>query len=152
VIVGSGPGLNHLREAARDQAIIEHVIFTGRLEPSVVAALLATADIALYPYHDSLINRAKSPSKITAYMAMGRPIVASAVGELVAYLDGGRAGLLVEPDNADAFAAGMMELLLDRERAAIFGKRAEERIWAHYDWDDLADTVLSAYQYAIGSH
>jgi glycosyltransferase involved in cell wall biosynthesis len=151
VIIGSGPGLSRLRDFALQKGVGEHVIFAGWVAPPEVAVFLAAANIALYPYRDSLINRAKSPSKITAYMAMGKPIVASSVGENVAYLDDGRAGVLVEPGNAAAFADGMIELLGDRERAEMLGKRAEERIWERYDWDSLVERTECAYQLAASS-
>ena len=154
VIMGSGPGLGKLRDLASQHQVGDHLVFAGWVPPQESRVYLAAADITLYPYRDSLVNRAKSPSKITAYMAMGKPIVASSVGEIVAYLDGGRAGLLVEPGNAAAFAEGMISLLGNPERANRLGQRADQRIWERYNWDSLAETAEAAYRLAtraIGS-
>jgi glycosyltransferase involved in cell wall biosynthesis len=145
VIIGSGKGVPTLRELARRAGVLEHLIFTGWVDQRQTPVYLAAADLALYPYHDTLVNRAKSPSKITAYMAMGKPIVASAVGENVEYLDGGRAGLLVEPGDACAFAKGMIALLRDPTWAAELGRRAEQRIWERYDWASQIRQVEQAY-------
>jgi glycosyltransferase involved in cell wall biosynthesis len=148
VIVGSGGGVPALREQARRTGLAERVVFAGWVDHARTPVYLAAADLALYPYRDTLINRAKSPSKITAYMAMGKPIVASAVGEIVAYLEGGRAGLLTAPGDARAFAGGMVALLRDPARAAQLGRRAEERIWECYDWSRQVAEVERAYQVA----
>jgi glycosyltransferase involved in cell wall biosynthesis len=148
VMVGSGSGIEALQQLARTADVTERLIFTGWVDPVETPVYLATADLALYPYRDTLINRAKSPSKITAYMAMGRPIVASAVGENVEYLDNGNAGILVEPGNADAFADGMIKLLRDPGRAEEFGRRAERRIWERYDWARQVEKVEGAYRAA----
>jgi glycosyltransferase involved in cell wall biosynthesis len=150
VIVGAGDGLPALQEQARRAGLAERVIFTGWVDQQQIPAYLAAADLALYPYRDTLVNRAKSPSKITAYMAMGKPIVATAVGENVTYLDGGRAGLLTSPDDARTFAEGMVALLRDPARAAELGRRAERRIWEHYDWSRRVLQVEGAYQVALG--
>jgi glycosyltransferase involved in cell wall biosynthesis len=146
VIVGTGDGVAALREQARCLGLAERVIFAGWVDQRRLPVYLAAADLALYPYRDSLVNRAKSPSKITAYMALGKPIVASAVGEIVEYLDGGRAGLLTAPGDARAFAEGMIVLLQDPARAAELGRRAEQRIWEHYDWNQQAPKLEQAYR------
>jgi glycosyltransferase involved in cell wall biosynthesis len=148
VIIGSGDGVPALQEQARRAGLAERVIFTGWVDHQGVPLYLAAADLALYPYRDTLINRAKSPSKITAYMAMGKPIVASAVGENVEYLDGGRAGLLTAPGDPRAFAEGMVTLLRDPLRAAELGRRAEQRIWERYDWALQVREVEGAYRVA----
>jgi glycosyltransferase involved in cell wall biosynthesis len=148
--MGAGDGVPLLRERAATAGMAERLVFTGWVDHLETPAYLAAADLALYPYHDTLVNRAKSPSKITAYMAMGLPIVASAVGENVAYLDGGCAGLLVEPGNALAFAEGMVTLLCDPDRAADLGRRAERRIWDQYDWSRQVERVENAYRIAVG--
>jgi glycosyltransferase involved in cell wall biosynthesis len=150
VIVGSGDGVPALREQARRAGLAERVVLAGWVDHARTPVYLAAADLALYPYRDTLINRAKSPSKIAAYMAMGKPIVASAVGEIVAYLEGGRAGLLTAPGDARAFAGGMVALLRDPARAARLGRRAEERIWERYDWSRQVLEVERAYRLAQG--
>jgi glycosyltransferase involved in cell wall biosynthesis len=149
VIIGDGKGLPALQEKAHTAGLTTHVIFTGRIDPVQTPVYLAAADLALYPYRDTLVNRAKSPSKITAYMAMGKPIVASAVGENVAYLDGGQAGELVTPGDARAFAEGMLALLRNPDRAAELGRRAERRIWAEYDWGRQVIQLEQAYRLAL---
>jgi glycosyltransferase involved in cell wall biosynthesis len=139
-----------LQEQVQRLGVADRVIFSGWVDPQQTPVYLATADLALFPHRDSLVNRAKSPSKITAYMAMGKPIVASAVGEAVEYLDGGRAGLLVEPGDAGAFAEGMITLLRDPARAAELGARAERRVWERYGWERQVTKVEQVYRTARG--
>jgi glycosyltransferase involved in cell wall biosynthesis len=150
VIMGSGEGVEALQEQARRLGVADHVIFTGWVDPQQTPVYLATADLALFPHRDSLVNRAKSPSKITAYMAMGKAIVASAVGEAVEYLDGGRAGVLVEPGDAGAFADGMSRLLGNPAWAAELGGRAERRVWERYDWGRQVAKLEQIYRTAVG--
>ncbi len=148
VMMGKGKGTPAIQKQALRAGLAEHVIFTGWVDHSETPAFLAVADLALYPYRDALVNRAKCPSKITAYMAMGKPIIASAVGEIAAYLDHGRAGLLIEPGDARAFAAGIVTLLRDPVQAAELGQRAEQRIWACYDWAQQTPKMERAYELA----
>jgi glycosyltransferase involved in cell wall biosynthesis len=152
VVVGSGPGVPALQETAHSAGIERRLVFTGWVDQVNAPLYLAAAQVALYPYRDTLVNRAKSPSKITSYMAMGKPIVASDVGEVSAYLENGRSGVLVPPDDPRAFASALVDLLSNPDRAAELGRRAEERIWQQYDWDrqvaELELVYIQAVQHA----
>jgi glycosyltransferase involved in cell wall biosynthesis len=151
VIMGAGDGIAQLRAEAARAGLAERLILIGWVGHEVLPAYLAVADLALYPHRDTLVNRAKSPSKLSAYMAMGKPIVASAVGESVEYLEGGRAGLLVEPGNARAFAEGIIRLLRDPTRAAELGRHAQRRIWERYDWSHQVVRAEEAYRIALAA-
>jgi len=150
VVVGTGDGLPALQAQVQRSGLAGRVIFTGWIEPRQVAPYLAAADVAVAPYRDTLINRAKCSAKIIYYMVMGKPIVSSRVGQNLEYLDEGRAGLLTEPGDARDFAAGMVALLRDPARAAELGRRAGRRIWEQFDWRKQVAQIESAYQSALG--
>jgi glycosyltransferase involved in cell wall biosynthesis len=126
------------------------VILTGWVDHARTPDYLAAADLAVYPYRDSLVNRAKCSAKIIEYMAMGLPIVASRVGQNVEYIEHGTSGLLAEPGDADPFAQMMLAVLADPQRAKAMGQAARQRVWARFDWDRLGETVEQAYQAARG--
>jgi glycosyltransferase involved in cell wall biosynthesis len=148
IIVGDGDGLPALQTRVQQAALTDHVVFTGRLAPERAAPLLAAADVAVAPYRDTLINRSKCAAKIIYYMAVGKPIVSSRVGQNLEYLDEGRAGLLTEPGNAADLATGLVALLRDPERAAELARRAKQRIWERFDWRKQIPQMEQAYSAA----
>ena len=146
-ILGTGDGLSALREDVARRGLEHVVILNGRwMEHSRVPDYLAAADLAIYPYRDTLVNRAKCSAKIIDYMAMGLPIVASRVGQNMEYLEHGVSGLLAEPGDADSFAQMLLAALADPHKAKAMGQAARERVWARFDWDRLVETVEAAYQ------
>jgi len=149
-ILGAGDGLPALRADVARRGLERVVLFTGWVEHARVADYLAAADLAIYPYRDSLINRAKCAGKIVEYMAMGLPIVASRVGQNVEYIEHGVSGLLAEPGDADSFAHLMLAALSDPQKAKALGAAAQEQIWARFGWDRMVETVEQAYQVARG--
>ena len=149
VIVGDGDGLPALQIQVQQAGLADRVIFTGRLAPDEVAPYLAAADVAVAPYRDTLINRAKCAAKVIHYMAMGKPIVSSRVGQNLEYLDEGRAGWLADPGSSADLAAGMIALLSDRQRAAELARRAQQRIWSHFDWRQQVIHLEQAYHTAM---
>ena len=91
-------------------------------------------DVAAAPYHQ-IDDFYFSPLKLFEYLAIGRPVVASAIGQLCDVIQHGTTGLLATPDDPGDFAAKVAELQRDtalRERisqsAAVEGAR---RTWRH---------------------
>jgi len=149
-ILGTGDGLPTLREDVKRRGLERAVIFAGWVDHALAPDYLAAADLAIYPYRDSLINRAKCSAKVIEYMAMGLPIVASRVGQNVEYIEHGTSGLLAEPGDADSFAQMMLAMLSDPQKAKAMGAAARERVWARFDWDRLVVAMEQAYQEARG--
>ncbi len=145
-ILGTGDGLPALQAEVKQRGLERALIFTGWVDHTLAPDYLAAADLAIYPYRDSLINRSKCSAKIIEYMAMGLPIVASRVGQNVEYIEHGISGLLAESDDMDSFAQMMLVTLSDRPKAQAMGQAARERVWDKFDWDKLVETVEQAYQ------
>ena len=81
----------------------------------------------LLPFDDTPQVRTKSPLKICEYMAAGRAIVASEVGEVSEMLDHGKAGLLVRPGDPRALASGVLRILRDGDLKEELQHNARQR-------------------------
>lgn len=124
--------------------------YRGWVEPAQLPALLASADIALVPMNDTLINRARGLAKLLELMALGLPIVAARVGQVAEYLEDGRSGWLVAPGDPGALAHGALQLLGDRALATHLGQAAQARARDVYSWAKLAMQAEYAYALARG--
>jgi glycosyltransferase involved in cell wall biosynthesis len=93
-------------------------------------ALYAAADVIAIPQLDDEAAHHQMPLKAVDAMAMGRPIVASAVSDLPEVLDG--CGRVVPPGDPGALAAAIAELLEDRPQAEQLGSGARERCVERY--------------------
>jgi glycosyltransferase involved in cell wall biosynthesis len=147
MIVGSGADLNRLKGLAKELRVNKNVIFTGAVEYSLVPKYLAAADVAVACFEDNDITRSKSPLKIVEYMAAGKAIVASNVGEAKTMLGG--SGILTEPGNVYSLAKGIIRFLEDRKIRKDCEKKARKRAEKEYKWEVTADNLLRAYGVAI---
>ena len=148
VIAGTGDGLSPLRSLAAELGLSDTVIFTGWIDHQKVPAYLMAADAAIYPYRDSLVNRAKCSIKILEYMAMGKAIVTHRVGQNLEYLEQDRSGILVEPGSATEFADGLLAVLTDPAFAERLGSEAALRIERRFSWAQRVVGIEQAYQLA----
>lgn len=79
-------------------------------------------------------------------MTMGVPVVASNRGSIPEVL--GDAGLLVDPENANALATAMSRMLGDREMANRAANRGLRRSLT-FNWQAAAEALRAAYEHAI---
>jgi glycosyltransferase involved in cell wall biosynthesis len=98
-------------------------------------ALYAAADVVAIPQLDEEAARHQMPLKAVDAMAMGRPIVASAVSDLPEVLDG--CGRVVPPGDAFALTAAIRDLLDDRPQADELGANARARCLERYSFERI---------------
>ncbi len=123
----------------------ERVADAGWVEPEQLRGLFAAADAALYPFDDTLINRAKCPVKLIDLLAAGVPVVGEAVGQVREYIQNNETGILVEPRASEAFARNLILLLQDAALRARLGAQAAATMARDYNWARLAERVEDAY-------
>jgi glycosyltransferase involved in cell wall biosynthesis len=136
-----------LRELMREAGIADHLVYVDWVEPDELPAYLAAADVAIYPYDDTLINRAKCAVKLVDLMVAGVPVVADDVGQNREYVVHGTSGFLVPTGETDTFAGSVVELLRDESLRAELGRGARRRVFGEFDWGKLAERVEEAYRH-----
>jgi glycosyltransferase involved in cell wall biosynthesis len=130
VLAGGGPLLDDVRRQAATGA--GAVLVLG--ERSDVPDLMRAADVVCLTSDVEGI-----PLAALEAMALARPLVATAVGGLQEVVQHGRTGLLVPPDDPDAFSAAVLAVAGDRELRARLGSAAVERYRAGYTAESMID-------------
>ncbi len=134
-----------LDDMLTDAGLSNHAVFTGWIEAERLPGYFAAADVAIFPYDDTPINRAKCSVKLTNLLAAGLPVVADAVGHNTEYIVDGESGVLVPPADDAAFAEAVVRLLKDPDLRARLGAAAARRVRERFAWDNLVDEVEKAY-------
>jgi glycosyltransferase involved in cell wall biosynthesis len=135
LIVGGHPeeALDELRSQAARLGVEDQVVFAG-VAPSLDMPLyFRAARILVAPKTDSVLNRAGVPTKLVEYLASGRPVVISAVGDIPLMVEDGKEAVLVPPDDPVALAEALSALLSDPVRAKDIGERGRDRVRRDYD-------------------
>lgn len=79
-------------------------------------------------------------------LAMGLPVVASRVGGIPDSVKDGKTGVLVPPEDPDALAAAMIDLMENPERRAALGRHAAEFVRTAFTQEQLQQRTLDLYQ------
>ena len=142
-IAGRGELRDALLARARDLGVAGRVHLIGLR--SDVPAVLAAADVFVLPSLSEGL-----PLALLEAMFAGRPIVASAVGEVSAALAQGAAGMLVPAGDPQALAAALDGLLSEPRRARELGHAAARRAAAEYEISRMVRRYVDLYEEALG--
>jgi glycosyltransferase involved in cell wall biosynthesis len=127
-----------------DPAVRARIITPGVVPYANLGAYLAAADLLALPLPDTMNSRARWPNKFGDYLAAGRPIVATGLGDLQAIFREHPIGLAAAPD-LESFACQTVRLLRDRDLAEGCGRAARDLAENRLDWAILArqlETIL----------
>ena len=102
---------------------------------------LGLGDALIVPLADTVMARSQMPCKVFEAMAMGKPIVASAVSDLPEVLEG--CGHLVAPDRPEAVAQALDAIFSDPAQAGSMGDRARARCIHKYGVETSRKALLS---------
>jgi glycosyltransferase involved in cell wall biosynthesis len=118
--VGQGPREQEVHELRHRLGLDERVVLTGYREDAV--GVLAGADVFV------LASRFEGlPVALMEALALGLPVVATAVGGVPEAIDQGVEGLLVPPGRPDRLAEAITELATDPVRRKEMGDAARAR-------------------------
>lgn len=149
VIVGGGEQEEALREEAGRSPARDSICMTGYIDSDFIPEIVGAADICVACFEDNPASRAKSPLKIAEYLASGKPIVASRVGEVDWMIEG--CGIAVEPGSETAIAEGILAYAAAPERRENDGRNARWRAEKHFSWEQGTEALEKAYRVALTS-
>ncbi len=134
-----------LVDRARRLGLEDSVVFCGAVDPQDVPEALSAMDAVVAPY-PHLEKFYFSPLKVFEYMAAGKPIIASAIGQIPEILDHERTGLLVPASDTSALALALLRLRRNPDLAAALARNARIEAEAKHTWRDRVRTVTGIIQ------
>ncbi|MCF6178561.1 MAG: glycosyltransferase family 4 protein [Geopsychrobacter sp.] len=132
-IVGGGSQAEWLKQEIRCRHL-NNVLMTGHLPLTAMPEIFAAASALLVTLGDSPVLAAVIPSKLQAYLAAGKPVIASLNGEGARIVLEAGAGFSCPAENGTALADKVRRLYaLSPEERLRLGKNGREYFDAHFD-------------------
>jgi len=148
LMVGFGETLPAARAAAEEGGVSGRVVFTDRVPVDDVPGYVDASDIAVAPMVPNPDGSAffNSPVKIFEYMAAGKAIVASRLGQIGDVIEDGQTGLLVDPDSHEALSEAIVRLAGDPALRDRLGRAARVAAVERHTWKMNAARVIESYE------
>jgi glycosyltransferase involved in cell wall biosynthesis len=120
------------------------VFLLGRIPHEHVPLFLNACDILVLPHGPSYRGMLhQSPIKLFEYMAVGKPLVASRIGQIERVITHNENGLLFDWDEEAQLKESIVRLAEDRELRMRLGRAARDTVINNYTWDHNASRVLA---------
>jgi L-malate glycosyltransferase len=140
----SGDYRESLKKLANDLGIAERVVLTEY--PDDIADVWNVIDLHV---HASLFD--SLPISIAEGMSLGKPAVVTSAGGIPEIVKNRETGLVVPPDDADALAAGLLELLTKPDLAHRLSANARRRYETFYRPEQMT-RAMEQYFLNLSNH
>jgi glycosyltransferase involved in cell wall biosynthesis len=141
----SKPYLEDIQKSLRDAGLESEFHYRGVLERAEKIAFLQTLDVMSMP---AVYDEPKGVTLLEA-MACGVPLVQPRRGAFTEIVENTGGGLLVQPDDPQSLAEGILNIARDKQLAAELSANGFRGVREHYTAAHMADKVLEAYESVI---
>jgi glycosyltransferase involved in cell wall biosynthesis len=141
LIIGEGPSRADLEDIAV-KAGLGNTEFMGYVARDRLLEIVASASFVVTPS----VSPENFPYAVLEAFALGKPVVASAVGGLPEMVEDGVTGLVVEPGDAAGLAAAMKRLTADRGLAMRMGEAGRRRVETEWDAASHYRSIRALYK------
>lgn len=127
-----------------------NVVWLGYVERARLATLYPQIGCAIFPAEPTILQQAKCSVRLATTLLSGVPVVASAVGEQVAYGAAGAASLLPAGATPEQFANAVADVLTTPATQTVLSATARRHLLEQYNWPALGGRLHAFYMELCG--
>jgi glycosyltransferase involved in cell wall biosynthesis len=144
LLIGDGDGRRILEDRAKELGISDRVIFTGQLPYEEMLRYLSIMDVCVSTQSNDLVGMVRTTGKLPLYLAYGKYVIATDVGEAKRVLPGVGCLLPYEGVRDDRYPARLAEhirLLIAEPNRTKVSEAAFKVAQDNFDYNLLAQRV-----------
>lgn len=138
LIIGDGDDRATLEGFCREKGLGDHVVFVGY--QAKVANYYQILDLLVLPSLSEGL-----PNTVLEAMSFGVPVLATAVGGVPEIIQNGN-GMMVPPNDPEALAERMIELLGDDVLRQAMGLKGKDSLYPHFAPDHRVRQIVNLYE------
>lgn len=143
VVAGEGPEAGDLKALASALGLLDNVRFVGRIPYADLPAYYSAASMFVLPARQAEPDVEGFGIVFLEANACGTPVIGARAGGVPDAIVDGETGLLVPPDDPEALARAILELLGNPERALAMGNAGRQRVEADFNWPAVSKRIAN---------
>jgi glycosyltransferase involved in cell wall biosynthesis len=152
VVVGYGPMRDEWEAKACEFDLGDRVKFVGQVPWHEVPQYIAGFDLCYTGQTQLPVGKMyHSPLKLYEYMAMAKPVVASAFEDARRTIEEGNTGFLFEPGNVQSLKQALIRANCLKERLPEIGKQAREATVTQHSWKARVSAMTARIEQILSS-
>jgi glycosyltransferase involved in cell wall biosynthesis len=140
LFVGAGETADSLQRFSVVEGLEAQFRFLGTVKHEEVPQYLSLMDIVISPYRGDYLFYGSS-MKLLEYMACGKAVLATALGQIKELIQDGNNGMLYDPDDWQGMAIKLTVLIQDEHLRQQLGTRARDTIERGWTWDHQVERL-----------
>lgn len=144
VIAGSGPMRETWERRVAELGLAGQFAFLGRIPWSEIPALISGFDLGYSGQVSLQVGKMYlSPLKLYEYLAMGKPVIASAFEDASRVIGASETGFLFEGGNKESLKAALRQAWQSHRAWEKMGMNARAQIVREHSWHQRVDAMIS---------
>ncbi|MEM8719353.1 MAG: glycosyltransferase [Cyanobacteria bacterium P01_G01_bin.39] len=143
VVIGDGQMKDTWIKQVQQLGLAENVKFVGQLPPEELLPILAGCDLGYSGHFDLQGKQAyRSPLKLYEYMAMAKPVLASAIEGTKSVIREGETGFLFQPNDKNSLKQALVKAYTDQNKLPEMGATARQEIELNHSWAKRVQVLI----------
>lgn len=143
VVIGDGQMKETWSKQVQEIGLAENVKFVGQLPPNELLPIFAGCDLGYSGHFDLQGKQAyRSPLKLYEYMAMAKPVLASAIEGTKSVIREGETGFLFQPNDKNSLKQALMKALTAQNKLLEMGAKARQEIELNHSWTQRVQVLI----------
>jgi colanic acid biosynthesis glycosyl transferase WcaI len=148
LLVGEGAEKERIKTLAQSRSLA-NVRFLDQQPREKIAAIISASDACVVLLKKTEVFKTVIPTKMLEFMSCARPVILGVEGHARQIIEQAEAGLVIEPENAEALAQAVERLAANRELAAALGKKGREYILQNFSRSHTAEKYIQVLQSVV---
>lgn len=148
LLVGEGAEKERIKATAQSRGLA-NVRFLDQQPRENIPAFISASDACLVLLKKTDVFKTVIPTKMLEFMSCARPVILGVEGQARQIIEEAGAGIVIEPENAEALVAAISRLSADRELGTALGQKGREHILQHFSRGNTAKKYLDVLQRMI---
>ena len=144
-VLSSQSGQNELRAYCNELGIAEDSHIVGPVPHDQVAPFYDLIDVFVVSRPDTRVTRLVTPLKPFEAMRSGTAVVMADLPALAEIVEDGKTGCLYPAGDAQALAAKISDLLVDKSKRDSLGQNAKNWILEYRTWESVISKITDKY-------
>ncbi len=143
--LGNPADVNKIKEKISGSAAKERILFKGFLATDEYYAVLNSCDIFCMTRVNSKFANAGFPFKLGEFLASGKGVIATKVGDVPKYLHNGENSLLINPDSVSEIVQALSTFINNPEKINTLGAAARKTAETNFDSEKISMELLAIF-------
>lgn len=132
-----------LKRIAIESNCLDSIVFTGKIARDKMPKLLSNAMALALARPSNKQAEGGFPTKLGEYLATGRPVIITSVGDIENFLIDGRNSFIAKPNDIEDFATQIGNVFCDYDRAKKIGDEGKKLIYNEFNYKVQCEKLIS---------